>query len=111
MLSSSVEECNFLISIVKLDKDECQRTFINRAGMENMLYADERMLVYSANPTYCVFTGKYDDEHIITGQISWHYVGETGEHAEQVKKLDAFLRAIGVPNPIEIVEENAGKLQ
>lgn len=111
IVSSSTENGNCQFSIIKLDKMDCQSSFDNYKGTDALLYSDDKLIVYDAHKTYCSFAAKLDDEHFIRGQISWSYVGETTEQSEYTKNLVAFFDAIGAPNPIAIVEQNADKVE
>lgn len=106
LLHNRAEGGNCVITVVKFGKDGCQSAFEKYMSMD-ILYSDDKLIVYDASPTHCSFAAKIDDERLISGQMNWSYVGDTTEQSEYTKKLVAFFDAIGASNPIAAVEQNA----
>lgn len=110
LLHNRAEGGHCVITVVKFDKDGCQNDFEKYMAMD-ILYSDDKLIVFDAFKNHCSFAAKIDDERLISGQVNWSYVGETTEQSEYTKNLVAFFDAIGAPNPIAIVEQNADKVE
>ncbi len=105
MVVNASKDGNYMLSIVKLDKEDLQYSFEGYQERNNVLYADDNLIIYNAYETRCSFAAKVDDKHLITGQISWSYDEDTMEPTKYTEKLIAFFDEIGAPNPIAIIEE------